>query len=264
MDFITTAIYFGIAATTVMFLFNIFHCVFASIFEVRIEKFGMLLTIGSKYFLKFKRNHTEYSLGWIPTGSYVKIAGMFNEGLDIEPTKIEEYMLLSKSPIVRFICSAGAPLLLLIPFILSASFIDSNGSLNDGFQVLNNVLYNIYQYLIGAIDVTQTETNWTAIANKYNEFPIILCLMTLFTAFTNITTLLTIAISEKIKGFYNISSIALIIFYLFICYKIIVLYFTLYGFIGGLTSFLKFSVTIYSISFILMLLIKISPKNKYI
>ena len=264
MDLITTAVYFGIAVTIVMFLFNIFHCVLASIFGVRVETFGILFTFANKYFIRFKRNHTEYNLGWIPTGGFVKISGMFEDNLDSEPVKTEDYMLSSKSPIVRFICTAGAPILLLIPFIISAIFIDSNGSLNDGFQVLNNVIYNIYQYLIGAIDSIQTEANWNAIAATYNVFPIVLCLMTLFTAFTSIATLLSNTISEKIKAFYVISSIALLVFYLYICYKIVVLYFSLYSYTDGLLTLLKFVVPIYIISFVLMLLIKILPKNKYI
>jgi len=264
MDLITTAVYFGITVTIVMFLFNIFHCVLASIFGVRVETFGILFTFSNKYFLSFKRNHTQYNLGWIPTGGFVKISGMFEDNIDSEPVKIEDYMLSSKPPIVRFICTAGAPVLLLIPFVISAIFINSTGSLNDGFQVLNDVIYNIYQYLIGTIDNTQTESQWKAIAAAYNEFPIVLCLMTIFTAFTSIATLLNNAISQKIKAFYIISSIALLVFYLYICYKIGALYFSLYSFTDGLLTLCKFIVTIYILSFVCMLLIKILPKNKYI
>jgi len=264
MDFLTTAIYFGIAAALVMFLFNIFHCVLAGIFGVRVEKFGMLMSISNAAFLKFKRNHTEFALGFIPTGSFVKISGMHDENLDDEPVKIEAYMLSSKSPIVRFICMAGTPFLLFILFIICANFIDSNNSLTADFNVLNDVIYNIYQYVIGGIDIAQTATNWHAIAVAYNEFPIILCLMTLFTAFTSITTLLSNTISQKIPSLQIALHVVTLIFYLFICYKIVVLYFSLYGFTDGLLTLLKFAVMVYILSLILMLLIKILPKNKFI
>jgi hypothetical protein len=264
MDLLTTPVYFGIAAVIIMFLFNIFHYSFASIFGVRVETFGMFITIGDTHFLKFKRNNTEYTLGWIPTTGFVKISGMFDDNVGNEPIKEEDYMLSSKTPFVRFICTVGAPLLLLIPFIISATFVDQNGSLTADFQVLNNVINNLYQYTIGSIDSTQAHANWNAIANTYAVFPIILCIMSLFTAFVSITTLLTNSIGQKIEAFNVIGSIGLLILYLYILYKIGSLYFSAHSFTDALFSFVQFIITTYIISFVLMLLIKILPKNKYV
>ncbi|MBC8755223.1 site-2 protease family protein [Kordia sp. YSTF-M3] len=264
MDLLTIPVYFGIAAVIIMFLFNIFHYSFASIFGVRVETFGMFITIGNTYFLKFKRNHTDYTLGWIPTTGFVKISGMFDDNIDGEPVKEEDYMLSSKTPFVRFICTVGAPLLLLIPFVVSAMFIDPNGSLNANFNVLNDVIYNLYQLVIGTIESVEAHENWNAIANTYAVFPIILCIMSLFTAFVSITTLLTNSIGQKIEAFNVIGSIGLLILYLYILYKIGSLYFSVHNFTDALFSFVQFIITTYIISFVLMLLIKILPKNKYI
>lgn len=263
MDIITNAVYFGIAGAIIMFLFNIFHCIFAVIFGVRIEKFGMLYNIGNRSFLTFKRNHTEYMLGWIPTGGYVKISGMIDESMDGESMEIKDYMLLSKPPIVRFICTAGAPILLIIPFIISASFIYETNSLNEGFQALNVVINNLYQYGIGAIDSTQAVANWNAIASSYNVFSIILCIMALFIAFsTMIMLLITTTAFKKFK----IVLVFTVLYYAFLLYLLYIvgsLYFSLHSFTDAILAVLKYTVTIFIISYVLLVLIKMMPKNKY-
>ena len=38
-------------------------------------------------FPKFKDNETEYGIGWIPLGGYVKISGMIDESMDMEQMK---------------------------------------------------------------------------------------------------------------------------------------------------------------------------------
>lgn len=264
MDILTIPVYFGISFVIIIFLFNLFHVTLASIFGVRVEKFGILLTIASKYFLKFKRNYTEYSLGWIPTGGYVKISGMFDDNIDNEPVKAEDYMLSSKSPIIRFICTVGAPLLLLIPFVISAIFINSNTSINENFNVLNDVISNLYQFITGNINSTQANTNWNTIASSNDVFPIILCMVSLFTAFASIYMLSLNLILQKIQIVHSIISIAMLILYVYIFYKVGSLYFSLHAITDAFVFMLKFLATTYLLSFILMLLIKYLPKNKYI
>ncbi|WP_420571398.1 site-2 protease family protein [Kordia sp.] len=264
MDIITTAVYFGIAVAIVMFLFNMFHCILAGIFGVRIEAFSLLLGLGEKYTLNFKRNHTVYKLGWLPAGGYVKIAGMVDESLDDnQPMEIKEYMLLSKPPIVRFICTAGAPLLLLIPFIIGAFAIDPNGGLNEGFQVLNDVVYNIYQHIAGVIDIAQAETNWNTITNNKQVFPIILCLVSLFTAVTSTIMILVASISMKIGKLMILLNAIFYIVYLYFIYKMGSFYFSLTGFSDGFVNLFKYAITVYLLSLIVLLIIKVLPKNKY-
>lgn len=264
MDILTIPVYFGISFVIVIFLFNIFHVVLANGFGVRVEKFGILFTIASKYFLKFKRNYTEYSLGWIPTGGYVKISGMFDDNLDDEPVKVEDYMLSSKSPIIRFICKVGAPILLLIPFIISAIFINSNTSINENLNVLNDVISNLYQFITGTIDSTQANTNWNTIAASNSVFPIILCMVSLFTAFASTYMQFLNMIAQKIQVLHTIISIAMLILYVYIFYKVGSLYFSLHTVTDAFVFMFKFLAITYALSFILMLLIKYLPKNKYI
>ena len=74
------------------------HFGFAKLFGVKVEKFFMffdykfhLFSTKSKWFTRlfphFKDNETEYGIGWIPLGGYVKIAGMIDESMDTEQMK---------------------------------------------------------------------------------------------------------------------------------------------------------------------------------
>src|SRR5215470_7973180 len=64
------------------------HFLFARIFRVKIEKFYLFYNPWFSLFkYKSKHNETEYGIGWIPLGGYVKIAGMMDESLDKEALK---------------------------------------------------------------------------------------------------------------------------------------------------------------------------------
>jgi regulator of sigma E protease len=58
----------------------------AKIFKTRVEKFYLFFDAWFALF-KFKRGETEYGLGWLPLGGYVKIAGMIDESMDVEQMK---------------------------------------------------------------------------------------------------------------------------------------------------------------------------------
>lgn len=64
------------------------HFFFAKLFKVRVEKFCLFFDPW-KTLLKFKPKHsdTEYCLGWLPLGGYVKISGMIDESMDTEQMK---------------------------------------------------------------------------------------------------------------------------------------------------------------------------------
>ncbi|HRG19453.1 MAG TPA: RIP metalloprotease RseP [Saprospiraceae bacterium] len=55
-------------------------------FNTRVEKFYLFFDPWFSLF-KIKRGDTEYGLGWIPFGGYVKISGMVDESMDIEQLK---------------------------------------------------------------------------------------------------------------------------------------------------------------------------------
>ena len=59
------------------------HFIVARIFKIRVEKFYIFFDPWFSL-CKWKRGDTEYGLGWLPLGGYVKIAGMIDESMDIE------------------------------------------------------------------------------------------------------------------------------------------------------------------------------------
>lgn len=64
------------------------HFIFARLFKVRVEKFYLFFDPWFSLFkFKPKNSHTEYGVGWLPLGGYVKIAGMIDESMDREQMK---------------------------------------------------------------------------------------------------------------------------------------------------------------------------------
>ena len=61
------------------------HFLFARFFKVRVEKFYLFF---NPWFTLFKykprSSETEYGIGWLPLGGYVKISGMLDESMDKE------------------------------------------------------------------------------------------------------------------------------------------------------------------------------------
>src|SRR5512138_3382913 len=62
------------------------HFVFAKLFKTRVEKFYLFFDPWFAIF-KFKKGETEYGVGWLPLGGYVKISGMIDESMDKEQMK---------------------------------------------------------------------------------------------------------------------------------------------------------------------------------
>lgn len=62
------------------------HFIAAKIFNTRVEKFYLFFNPWFSIF-KFKFKGTEYGMGWLPLGGYVKISGMIDESMDKEAMK---------------------------------------------------------------------------------------------------------------------------------------------------------------------------------
>jgi regulator of sigma E protease len=63
------------------------HFLAARAFGIKVEKFYLFFdAFGFKLF-RFKAGDTEYGIGWLPLGGYVKIAGMIDESMDKEAMK---------------------------------------------------------------------------------------------------------------------------------------------------------------------------------
>ena len=64
------------------------HFLFARLFKTRVEKFCLFFDPWFTLFrFKPRRSETEYAVGWLPLGGYVKISGMIDESMDTEQMK---------------------------------------------------------------------------------------------------------------------------------------------------------------------------------
>lgn len=62
------------------------HFIPARLFKTRVEKFYLFFDVKFSL-LKKKIGDTEYGIGWLPLGGYVKISGMIDESMDKEQLK---------------------------------------------------------------------------------------------------------------------------------------------------------------------------------
>ncbi len=62
------------------------HFIAAKLFKTRVEKFYLFFDPWFSLF-KYKKGETEYGIGWLPLGGYVKISGMIDESMDTEQMK---------------------------------------------------------------------------------------------------------------------------------------------------------------------------------
>ena len=84
------------------------HFIPAKLFKTRVEKFYLFFDPWFSLF-KFKKGDTEYGIGWLPLGGYVKISGMIDESMDKDQLakEPEPYEFRSKPAWQRLIIMLG-------------------------------------------------------------------------------------------------------------------------------------------------------------
>lgn len=75
----------GISILVILHEFG--HYWAARMFGIRVEKFYLFFDAWGFKLFKIKRGDTEWGIGWLPLGGYVKIAGMIDESMDKEQMK---------------------------------------------------------------------------------------------------------------------------------------------------------------------------------
>lgn len=120
MDILIRLVQFFMSLSLLVAIHEFGHFIMARIFRIRVEKFYIFFNPWFSIF-KFKRGDTEYGLGWVPLGGYVKIAGMIDESMDTEqmkqPAKPDEFR--SKPAWQRFLVMiAGVVMNLLLAFAI--------------------------------------------------------------------------------------------------------------------------------------------------
>ncbi len=104
MEIFIKIIQFFLCFTILVGLHELGHFLMARLFRIRVEKFYIFFDPWFSLF-RFRRGETEYGVGWLPLGGYVKIAGMIDESMDKEqmrqPVRPDEFR--AKSAWQRFL-----------------------------------------------------------------------------------------------------------------------------------------------------------------
>ena len=116
------------------------HYIFARLFKIRVEKFYLFFDAGFALFrFKPKKSETEYGIGWLPLGGYVKISGMIDESMDKEQMALpaQPWEFRSKPAGQRLLVMvAGVIFNLLLAFFIYAMVLFA---WNDTYLPLKNV-----------------------------------------------------------------------------------------------------------------------------
>lgn len=100
------------------------HFITAKWFGCRVEKFYLFFNPWFSLWKK-KKGETEYGIGWIPLGGYVKISGMIDESMDKEQMKLppQPHEFRSKPAWQRLIIMLGGVIVNIILAIIIFMFI---------------------------------------------------------------------------------------------------------------------------------------------
>ena len=83
MDWVIRILQFILSISILVVIHEFGHYIAARIFKTRVEKFYLFFNPWFSIF-KFNFKGTEYGVGWLPLGGYVKISGMIDESMDKE------------------------------------------------------------------------------------------------------------------------------------------------------------------------------------
>ena len=100
------------------------HFTVAKLFKTRVEKFYLFFDPWFSLF-KFKKGETEYGIGWLPLGGYVKISGMIDESMDKEQMKLppQPWEFRSKTSWQRLLIMTGGVIFNFISAMLIFIFV---------------------------------------------------------------------------------------------------------------------------------------------
>ncbi len=104
MEILIKVLQFFMSLSLLVAIHEFGHFIMARVFKIRVEKFYIFFDPWFSLF-KWKRGDTEYGVGWLPLGGYVKIAGMIDESMDLEQMKapVQPYEFRAKPAWQRFL-----------------------------------------------------------------------------------------------------------------------------------------------------------------
>jgi regulator of sigma E protease len=111
MTILIKILQFVLSLSILVIIHEFGHFVFAKLFKTRVEKFYLFFDPWFALF-KIRKGETEYGVGWLPLGGYVKISGMIDESMDKEQMKLppQPHEFRSKSSSQRLMIMTGGVL----------------------------------------------------------------------------------------------------------------------------------------------------------
>jgi regulator of sigma E protease len=108
MTILIKILQFVMSLSILVIIHEMGHFVLAKLFKTRVEKFYLFFDPWFALF-KYKKGETEYGIGWLPLGGYVKISGMIDESMDKEQMKLppQPYEFRSKTSWQRLLIMTG-------------------------------------------------------------------------------------------------------------------------------------------------------------
>src|SRR5512133_651514 len=108
MTILIKILQFILSLSILVIIHELGHFAMAKLFKTRVEKFYLFFDPWFALF-KYRKGETEYGVGWLPLGGYVKISGMIDESMDKEQMKLppEPYEFRSKSSGQRLLIMTG-------------------------------------------------------------------------------------------------------------------------------------------------------------
>jgi regulator of sigma E protease len=142
MDILVKAAQFILSLSLLIVIHELGHFLFAKLFKCRVEKFYLFFDAGFSLF-KTKKGETEYGIGWIPLGGYVKIAGMIDESMDKEQMKqpVKDYEFRAKKSYQRLLIMVGGVLMNFIAAIII--YVGISYAWGKDYLPIENVKYGI-------------------------------------------------------------------------------------------------------------------------
>lgn len=144
------------------------HFMFARFFKTRVEKFYLFFDPWFSLF-KIKKGETEYGVGWLPLGGYVKISGMIDESMDKEAMKLppQPWEFRSKPAWQRLLIMLGGVLMnFIFAFIIYIGVLYAWG---EEYLPTKNVKYGIVVNEVGEKIGFKTGDKILTVDNQYIE-----------------------------------------------------------------------------------------------
>lgn len=148
MGLFTQIVMFVLIISILVILHELGHFIPAKYFKTKVEKFYLFFDVKFSL-LKKKIGDTEYGIGWLPLGGYVKIAGMIDESMDKEQMKEEPkpWEFRSKPAWQRLIIMLGGVIVnFILAWVIYTFLLFNNG---DTYIPSNSLKYGIVVDSIG-------------------------------------------------------------------------------------------------------------------